>query len=127
MLIKKTKVDEELIKSLIKESLKKLKTNELISLNEITASTKITTVYDSLRELLEALALQKGYKVYNHECYSVFLNHVLGLEKESFDFDKFRRIRNSINYYGKSITVDDAEEMIERIKVLREEILKMLE
>lgn len=38
---------------------------------------KISLLYDALREYLECLALEKGYKIYNHECYTAFLKEIL--------------------------------------------------
>ncbi len=126
-LAKKKSLDENLIRSLVKESKKKIKTNNLLQLNEVTASTKLCIVYDSLREVLEAIAIKKGYKIYNHECYAGFLNEILSLEKESIEFDKFRKARNSINYYAKPISVDDIKNLIFEILDLRRKLMELLE
>ena len=125
--VKETKVDKNLILSLIKGSDRKMKTNEMTPLNKDSASTKVCIIYDSLREILEAVSLKKGFKVYNHECYTGFLKDVLVLEKEWLDFDRFRRIRNSINYYGKDISIEEAKNIINEIiklrKLLKEKFL----
>lgn len=126
-LVKKKSLDENLIKSLIKESKKKIKTNNLLQLNEITASTKLCIVYDSLREILEAIAIKKGYKIYNHECYVSFLKEILYLGNESVDFNKFRKARNSINYYAKQIDVDDTKSLIFEILNLKKKLMGLLE
>ncbi|MBI5392688.1 hypothetical protein HZA96_02355 [Candidatus Woesearchaeota archaeon] len=73
---------------------------------------KITLLYDALRESLEALALEKGYKIYNHECYTSFLKEVLHLSYEADLFDKLRKIRNGINYYGKKASESEAKQII---------------
>ncbi|MEK6826021.1 MAG: hypothetical protein AABX90_00155 [Nanoarchaeota archaeon] len=65
---KNVKLDKNLINSLKKTSENKLKSSEELILNEINAASKVSLAYDSLRELLEALSLKKGYKIYNHEC-----------------------------------------------------------
>jgi len=80
-----------LIKNLKKSSDNKLKSSDALSLNEVTSSSKFTLAYDSLRELLEALALKNGYKVYNHECYAAFLKEII---KESYKADEFDDIKN---------------------------------
>ena len=69
-----------------------------------------------IAEILESIALQKGYKVYNHEGYTAFLKEVLHLSEHADKFDSFRKIRNGINYYGQKISVDEAEAIIEDIK-----------
>jgi hypothetical protein len=126
-LVKEVKYDAELIKSLIKQSGKKLITDKFSPLNEDTISTKFCNNYDSLREILEAVALQKGFKIYNHECFTGFLKEILKLEKESFDFDRFRILRNSINYYGKDISVERGDKLIKEILLLRNKLIKLLE
>ena len=125
-LVKKKSLDENLIRSLIKESEKKIKTNNILQLDEITASTKLCIVYDSLREILEAIAIKKGYKIYNHECYVGFLKEILFLPKESVDFNNFRKARNSINYYAKPISVDDIKNLIFEILNLRKKLMELL-
>ncbi len=90
--IKETKKDANLINSLIKSSENKLKSNERLKLDDFTAATKISISYDSLREILEALAIKKGFKIYNHECFSAFLEEVCNNKSLSLEFDKFRKI-----------------------------------
>ena len=126
-LAKEVEADRALISSLIKQSKKKIITDKFSPLNEDTISMKFCNSYDSLREILEASALQRGFKIYNHECFVGFIREILRLEKESFDFDRFRKIRNSINYYGQDISVVDGKKLINEIKFLREKIIKLLE
>ncbi|MEK6833001.1 MAG: hypothetical protein AABY32_03045 [Nanoarchaeota archaeon] len=120
------KEDKELITSLIKSSKNKLSSGQKLKLNEITSSSKISLLYDSLREILEALAIKNRYKIYNHECYAYFLKEILNEIAKGDEFDELRKIRNSINYYGKDISVNEAKNVLERIKKLREEILKLI-
>ena len=119
--------DLDLIKSLIKTSNNKLKSEEKLKLDDLTSSSKISLTYDSLREILEALAIKKGYKIYNHECYTCFLKEILNESMKGDEFDELRKIRNDINYYGKEISIPETEEYLHRIKKLRKEILKLLE
>ena len=79
---------------------------------------KITLLYDALRELLKCLALENGFKIYNHECYSAFLKEILKLSEEADLFNKLRRIRNGINYYGRDVNKDEAKQIINDLKVL---------
>lgn len=117
--VKNIKADEQLIKSLLIQSEKKIITDKFSPLNENTASTKVSVNYDSLREVLEAIAIKKGFKIYNHDCFFGFLKEVLSLEKESFDFDNFRRIRNLINYYGEDVSINNSKKLIQDIRSLR--------
>lgn len=114
-LVKDATHDKNLFNSLIKSSSRKLKTEEHIKLDDESASSKISLAYDSLRELLEALAISKGFKVYNHECYCAFLKEVLNESYLADKFDEIRKLRNSINYYGKEIAADEAKAILQNI------------
>lgn len=126
LIVKKVGVDEELIKSLINSSENKAKSEKMLELTETTTSSKITLVYDSLREVLEALALKNGYKIYNHECYTAFLKELIKSSDKGEEFDYIRRVRNSVNYYGKTLSMNETDKLIKRINVLREFVLNKL-
>ena len=125
-LAKKVNIDEELAQSLLSTSENKLASQELLPLNDTTTNSKTSLAYDALRELLEALTLRQGYKIYNHECYTAFLNEILKESALSADFDDIRKIRNSINYYGKQITTQECEKTIKQIKKPIQTIKKKL-
>ena len=116
---KNVKLDKNLINSLKKTSENKLKSSEELIMNEINAASKVSLAYDSLRELLEALSLKKGYKIYNHECYTAFLKEIIEESEKGDEFDEIRKIRNSINYYGKELSIEEARNIINKIKFLR--------
>lgn len=125
-IVKEIKPDFELIKSLKKISENKISSAEKLELTEVTAGSKISLLYDSLRELLEALAILKGYKVYNHEGYTCFLKEILNESTKADEFDELRKIRNGIKYYAKDISIQESREVLTRIKNLRKNIFKML-
>ena len=122
---KDIQADENMIYSLIQISENKMKTLSKIELDDITAASKVLLAYDSLREILEALAIKKGFKIYNHECYTHFLKEILNDSIKGDEFDELRIIRNSINYYGKPITTRDAGVVIKRIILLRNSFLNL--
>ena len=123
---KKVKPDDSMIKSLIKTSKNKLDSEGQLVMNNVTAASKLSLAYDSLRELLEALSVKKGYKIYNHECYTAFLKEVLNQSDKGDEFDEIRKIRNAVNYYGKEITAEEALKAIERIRKLRNFVNNLL-
>ena len=102
-----------IFKSLISSVNKKIQAQK--SIPENLPEPKITLQYDALRTLLEALALSKGYKIYNHECYTAFLKEILDESTLGDTFDKFRKLRNAINYYGKSISSEESKEIIKEM------------
>jgi len=121
------KPDMNFIKSLIISSRNKLESESRLDMSDITAASKLSLAYDSLRELLEALALKKGYKVYNHECYTAFLKEIIRESRKGDEFDDVRKVRNALNYYGKSISAEEANTVISRIKNLRSFVSDLLE
>ena len=122
-LVKPVRPDTHLYNSLVKSSEKKLKSQKLLILNDDTASSKISLTYDAIRELLEAMTISRGYKIYNHECYTAFLKEIMNESPMGDKFDIFRQIRNDINYYGKDIKsfqaktlLDDMVKFVEALK-----------
>ena len=79
-----------------------------------------------IRELLEALAILKGYKIYNHDCFCAFLKEVLSESVMGDKFDKLRKIRNSINYYGKEVSVGEANKILSDLGSLIRDIKVLL-
>lgn len=125
-LVKEVKPDKNLTASLVSSSSKKLYSESLLELNKDTASSKISLAYDALRELLEAVAISKGYKIYNHECYCSFLKEVINESALGDEFDEFRKIRNAINYYGKDVNAEEAKATLEKMKELIEKVKKQM-
>lgn len=128
-IIKKSSKDMPRIRSLIETSDSKIKTVEMLEVNEITASSVVVLAYDALRELLEAAALFNGLKIYNHECFVPFIKNILNNPVFSDEFDILRKIRNGINYYGEKVTAKEAKSLKQRIisgrKLLIEKYLKI--
>ena len=125
-LVKKIQIDKELISSLKETSKNKSTSAASLDINEVTSSSVITLYYDSLRELLEALAIKHGYKIYNHECYAYFLKSLLKEEEIADAYDGIRKIRNAINYYGRKLSLDEARIIITDIKNLIDQCKKLV-
>ncbi len=124
-LIKKTRIDQELIKSLIEMSDIKENAVKTAKIDHINISAYVSLAYDSLREILEALCVSKGYKVLSHICIGELLKDIL----EDFDyheFDRMRYIRNGINYYGVKVGLEQGKEIINKIFVIKNKIKSLL-
>ena len=119
---KEVKLDYNKIKSA--REVAKVKIESADALPEHLYIGKITLLYDALREYLECIALEKGYKVYNHECYTAFLKEILGLSREGDIFDWLRKIRNGINYYGKMPKPEEAKKILAKLKHLIDKFKK---
>ena len=119
-LIKKTKVNLELINSLKEMSFIKEKTVKKAEINKENISVYISVAYDSLREILEALCISKGYKVISHFCVGELLRDLFS-EFNYIGFDRCRWIRNRINYYGEKVDFNQGKELIKKIFALKKE------
>ena len=122
---KQTKLDTEMAASLEKTSANKALSSRLLVLKEETAASKISLSYDSVRELLEVIALRKGFKIYNHICYTGFLKEIMKEAERAEEFDELRIIRNDINYYGKEVSVLEAKSVLKRLDNLRGKLLEI--
>jgi hypothetical protein len=121
-MVKETREDKNKIKAMKKIASDKFKGAEFLPA-EYYYST-ITLLYDTLRIYLECLALEKGYKIYNHDCYTAFLKEILKDSSLGDEFDKFRIIRNAINYYGREMSSEEGKSTIQGIKSLISKIEK---
>ncbi len=95
--------DFQKAKSLVKMSNNNLKTIGMLKITETTASTILSTSYESLRQILEAICLSEGYKVYSHEAFTFYLKKIKE-DRIAEKFDRLRKLRNGINYYGRQVS-----------------------
>ncbi len=125
--VKRASKDISLAKSLISTAEKDLKFLKNLDINDTSARKIMSNYYDVLRSVLEAVSILDGYKIYSHEAFAYFLKDK-GEDLIAEKFDKFRKIRNKINYYGKDITVEEVkenvEEIIKLINKIKEKYLK---
>ena len=114
-LVRKSSLNKSLTKSLLKNSKKDLVFLNTSKINENSVRKIITGYYDVLRSILEAISAIEGYKIYSHEAFTYFLKEK-GEHLLSIKFDRLRKIRNSINYYGEEISLEEAKENIHEMK-----------
>lgn len=113
-------LDENMIKSLrnmAEDRLKYLKTQKI---NELNCNFLLEDYYSALIEIIHSIALKRGYKILNHLCVTAFMRDVLNKSKIAEEFDRFRKIRNNLVYYGRKIGYSTARERIEEINLVIE-------
>ena len=110
--------------SLFKSSIQAIETAKVIQLNPNTLKSILRELYEGLREYCEAIGYLRGYKFLDHESVGYFLRDVLKEESVSMKFDRYRRLRNGINYYGEDIDVETVKEAIVEIPELVEKLEK---
>lgn len=110
--VKKQKVDFELAKSLINDSINRAE--KVMKLDkDIFSKIIFESIYDSLRGILDALLAVNGYKSYSHEASIAFLKKFDIEDSLVNELDMFRYKRNSSKYYGRDILKQDTTEIIE--------------
>ena len=114
---RKTFKDTSRAKSLIETSLHRIKHINK-ELNKNTANYIFEDYYSSVLEMLEAIILLQGYKILNHICLGFYLKDILKREDLFRIFDELRFKRNSLIYYGKRMSFEDAKLAIAKSKKL---------
>ena len=84
--------------SLFKSSIQAIETARIIQLNQNTLKSILRELYEGLREYCEAIGYLRGYKFLDHESIGYFLRDVIKEQSVSMKFDRYRKLRNGINY-----------------------------
>ena len=121
--VKKIGVNNLRAKSLIKSSREAIKSALSIRLEEGKLKTIFRELYEGLREFCDAIGHLKGYKFLSHEAITYFLSEILNENSIAVKFDRLRKIRNGISYYGESVAKETVEEALKEVP----EIIKKLE
>jgi len=117
--VRKGSADIPKVKSLLETSKNHLLFLENQKINQISAGSILVTYYEALREIIEAICLKEGFKVYSHEAFTYFLKEKNG-PLASTKFDNLRKLRNVVNYYSESVDVNE-------VVVTKDEIIKLIQ
>ena len=110
--------------SIFKSSIQAIETAKIIRVNENTLKSIFRELYEGLREYCEAIGYLRGYKFLDHESIGYFLRDVIKEQSASNKFDRYRKLRNGINYYGEDIDIETVKEAIIEIPELIKELEK---
>ena len=122
--VKKTNKDVIRAKSLISASKDTIEIANSIKQQEKALKTILRELYEGLRQYCEALGYIRGYKFLSHKSITCFLKDILKEEKISFYFDRLRKLRNGINYYGREISLETVKEAIIEIPKITKQLKK---
>ena len=127
--VKKQSVDKNLSKSTFKDSLERIEFTKSI-MHKSKPKFVLENAYELAREAADSLLHLEGFKSYSHEASIVYLAKKGFSENDLSEFNRYRKIRNGIKYYGKSCDDSEAksalvfaEKIISNIKKLLEEKL----
>ncbi len=110
--------------SLFNSSSQAIETAKSIQLNTNTSKTILRELYEGLREYCEAIGYLKGYKFVNHESIGFFLRDIIKEQTIYKKFDRYRRLRNGINYYGDGVDIETVKDAASEIPKLINELKK---
>lgn len=110
--------------SLFKSSIQAIETAKVIQLSPNTLKSILRELYEGLREYCEAIGYLKGYKFLDHESITYFLRDILKEQSTSMKFDRYRKLRNGINYYGEDIDIETVKEAVKEVPMLVKELEK---
>ena len=122
--VKKLPVDKFRAESLIKSAEQAVETAKSILLDENSAKTILRELYEGFREHFEAIGYLKGFKFFSHEVITCFIEEILKDKIIAGKFDRYRKIRNGINYYGKNVDLETVREALKEIPKLIKELQK---
>ena len=108
--------------SLFKSSIQAIETAKLIQLNQNTLKSVLRELYEGLREYCEAIGYLKGYKFLDHESIGFFIRDILKEQSLFKRFDRYRKLRNGINYYGEDIDIETLKEAVIEIPIMIKEL-----
>jgi len=109
--VKKQSPDKNLSSATFKEGLERLEFAKGL-LNKARSKYTLENAYESMREATDALLYLEGFKSFSHEASIAYLSKKGFSEQEIIEFDRFRKIRNGIKYYGRDCEQSDAIEAI---------------
>ena len=78
----------------------------------------VRELYEALRQYCEALGYLHGYKFGTHEAITTFLEEMLYEKNIALSFDRYRKLRNGINYYGDDVAPETVKEALKEIPEL---------
>lgn len=123
-MVKKVPVNKIRAGSMLKSANQAITTAKIIPLNDDTKKTIIRELYEGLREHCEAIGYIKGYKFNNHESIGYFIKDELSEQRIRNKFDRYRKFRNGINYYGDDIDMETVKEALKEIPLIMKELEK---
>ena len=131
--IRPRSIDKEKIKSLIISSKSNAEVALSLSLNEKNSTVIFREIYESIRQLGDAMWWLQGYDPLDHDVSLEILKNLKIRNNIELNFlDRFRKIRNDANYRGFKIMESQAKEIIlfwnksglEIIELINQNIIK---
>jgi len=125
--VKKVPIDKIMAKSLLLSGDEALYAAQKLPLEQGTAKAILRELYEGLRQHCEAIGYFRGYKFRSHEAITYFIEEVLHDTALAARFDRYRKLRNGINYYGKDVSLETVKEALQEIPEIVKKLRKQIE
>lgn len=117
--VKKTIIDRNIAKSLLEQGIRRLNYADNEEINEDNRDFILEQYYEAMRTLADAILALNGYKSYSHEASIAFLTKDKNFSPMLLEnFDRIRRLRHGIRYYGKRVSIADTKDARELAKII---------
>ena len=123
---KKQNPDENLSKATFRASLERLEIYKSL-FKKLKSKYVLENAYEAMREAADSVLYKDGFKSYSHEASIFYLLKKGFNEQDLMEFDRFRKIRNSIKYYGGDCDESEAHEALELAEKIISQIKKFLQ
>jgi hypothetical protein len=109
--VKKIPIDKNLVKSLTDQATRRLAYVEPVQITADNSDFVLEHYYEALRTLADAVLALNGYKSYSHEASIAYFANDKDFSPMLLEgFDRLRRKRHGIHYYGQRVSITDAQE-----------------
>ncbi len=126
-LLRVRQTEKERVLSMIESAQMNIEVVKGISLDEKTATVIFREIYESVRQLGDALWWVKGYEPANHEMSLEILKEVDIHAKVKLNFlGRFKKIRHDVNYRGFKVSASQAKEIIDFWDACGKEIMGVI-
>jgi uncharacterized protein (UPF0332 family) len=118
----KRQPDKRLAKALAEESSQRLTHAKSLKLSDANAKYILEHAYEAAREIADAVLYTQGFKSYSHEATISYFQGKLSA-REIDIFDRLRKKRNGIKYYGENVTTEEAKDALVFVELAINKIL----
>lgn len=123
--VKRQIPDENLSNATLRDSLERLELAKTL-LKKEKPKYVLENAYEAMREAADSILYYEGFKSFSHEASIIYLLKKGFSEQDIYEFDRFRKIRNGIKYYGKDCDESDAQLAIKLAEKIIGKINSML-
>ena len=124
--VKKQNPDNNLSQATFKASIERLHHAQKLAKEKDNPKYVLENAYEAMREASDSILYAEGDKSYSQEASIVYLENKEFNQQELTEFNRFRKIRNNIKYYGQTCDEIDAQLCLKLAQHIINKIEKIL-